>query len=96
MIATELLGDGVSSSPSNTPLPFDGPRFLITTIRDPVELIRRLLVEELGVELLAAVVGFSMGAMQAFQLAVSELGLTDRMATLVSSRCGRQPPHPCN
>ncbi|MDH2443372.1 alpha/beta fold hydrolase [Amnibacterium sp. CER49] len=88
VVATELLGNGVSSSPSNTPAPFDGPRFPVTTIRDTVGLIHRLLVEELHVEHLAAVVGFSMGAMQAFQLAVSLPGFADRVVALAgTARC---------
>ncbi|MGN6742023.1 MAG: alpha/beta fold hydrolase [Amnibacterium sp.] len=88
VVATELLGNGVSSSPSNTPPPFDGPRFPVTTVRDTVELIRRLLAEELGIDRLAAVVGFSMGAMQAFQLAVSAPGLAERVVALAgTARC---------
>ncbi len=87
VIATELLGNGVSSSPSTTPPPFDGPRFPVTTIRDTVALIR-LLLDDLGVQHLAAVVGFSMGAMQAFQLAVSAPGLVDRVVALAgTARC---------
>lgn len=42
LIMTELFGNGRSSSPSNTPEPFHGPRFPITTIRDNVEAVRRL------------------------------------------------------
>ncbi|MCU1474504.1 alpha/beta fold hydrolase [Amnibacterium sp.] len=88
VIATELLGNGVSSSPSTTPPPFDGPRFPITTVRDSVALIARLLEEGLGVHHLAAAVGFSMGAMQAFQLAVSRPGLADRVVALAgTARC---------
>jgi homoserine O-acetyltransferase len=88
VVATELLGNGVSSSPSTTPPPFDGPRFPVTTIRDSVTLIGRLLEEGLGVHRLAAVVGFSMGAMQAFQLAVSRPGLADRVVALAgAARC---------
>lgn len=88
VIATDLLGNGVSSSPSTTPPPFDGPRFPVTTIRDTVALIRRLLTEELGVDHLAAVVGFSMGAQQAFQLAVSAPGFVDRVVALAgTARC---------
>ena len=34
LVATELFGNGHSSSPSNTPEPFHGPRFPVTTIRD--------------------------------------------------------------
>ncbi|MEO8622671.1 MAG: homoserine acetyltransferase, partial [bacterium] len=36
LVATELFGNGHSSSPSNTPEPFHGPRFPVTTIRDNV------------------------------------------------------------
>jgi homoserine O-acetyltransferase len=71
LVATELFGNGSSSSPSNTPEPFHGPRFPVTTIRDNVEAVHRLLTEQLGITHLQAVVGFSMGAQQAFQWAVS-------------------------
>jgi homoserine O-acetyltransferase/O-succinyltransferase len=44
LIATELFGNGKSSSPSNTPEPFHGPRFPIVTIRDNVRAVHRLRV----------------------------------------------------
>ena len=47
LILTELFGNGRSSSPSNTPEPFHGPRFPVTTIRDNVEIVYRLLTQEL-------------------------------------------------
>src|SRR5579864_6818780 len=43
LVATELFGNGSSSSPSNTPEPFHGPRFPVTTIRDNVDAVHRLL-----------------------------------------------------
>ena len=79
LVATEMFGNGQSSSPSNTPEPFHGPRFPITTIRDNVEAAHRLLTADLGVTHLRAVVGFSMGAEQAFQWAVSYPGFADRI-----------------
>src|SRR5271155_3321653 len=79
LIATELFGNGRSSSPSNTPEPFHGPRFPVTTIRDNVEAVHQLLTQELGVRPLQAVIGFSMGAQQAFQWAVSYPGYMDRI-----------------
>jgi homoserine O-acetyltransferase/O-succinyltransferase len=79
LVATELFGNGHSSSPSNTPEPFHGPRFPVTTIRDNVEAVHRLLVEELKVAHVRAVIGFSMGAQQAFQWAVSYPGFADRI-----------------
>ncbi len=71
LVTTELFGNGRSSSPSNTPEPYHGPRFPVMTIRDNVEAVHRLLTEELKITHLRAVVGFSMGAQQAFQWAVS-------------------------
>ena len=79
LVATELFGNGASSSPSNTPEPYHGPRFPVTTIRDNVHAVHRLLVEELGVTHLRAVIGFSMGAQQAFQWAVSYPSFADRV-----------------
>src|SRR6266516_3266048 len=79
LVATELFGNGRSSSPSNTPEPYRGPRFPVTTIRDNVEAVHRLLADELKVTHLRAVVGFSMGAQQAFQWAVSYPDFADRI-----------------
>ena len=79
LVATELFGNGHSSSPSNTPEPFHGPRFPVTTIRDNVEVVHRLLVEDLKVTHVRAVIGFSMGAQQAFQWAVSYPNFADRI-----------------
>jgi homoserine O-acetyltransferase len=71
LVTSELFGNGRSSSPSNTPPPFDGPRFPVMTIRDNVNAVHQLLTEELHIQHLRAVIGFSMGAQQAFQWAVS-------------------------
>ena len=79
LIMTELFGNGRSSSPSNTPEPFHGPRFPVPSIRDNVAAVHRLLTEELGVRHLAAVIGFSMGAQQAFQWAVSYPDFANRI-----------------
>src|ERR1700693_2871721 len=79
LVTTELFGNGSSSSPSNTPEPFHGPRFPVMTIRDNVEAVHLLLTEDLKVTHLKAVIGFSMGAQQAFQWAVSYPTFEDRV-----------------
>ena len=79
LVATELFGNAHSSSPSNTPEPFHGPRFPVTTIRDNVEAVHRLLTEDLKVTHVRAIIGFSMGAQQAFQWAVSYPTFADRI-----------------
>ena len=79
LITSEEFGNGRSSSPSNTPEPFHGPRFPVMTIRDNVNAVHRMLVEQLHVQHLRAVIGFSMGAQQAFQWAVSYPTYMDRI-----------------
>ncbi len=79
LVTSELFGNGHSSSPSNTPEPFHGPRFPVTTIRDNVNAVHELLVRGLGITHLRAVIGFSMGTQQAFQWAVSYPSFADRI-----------------
>jgi homoserine O-acetyltransferase/O-succinyltransferase len=79
LITSELFGNGQSSSPSNTAEPFHGPRFPVMTIRDNVEAVHRMLTEQLHVRHLKAVIGFSMGAQQAFQWSVSHPDFMDRI-----------------
>src|SRR5476651_1591828 len=91
LVATELFGNGFSSSPSNTPEPFHGPRFPVMTIRDNVEAVHRLLMEDLRVTHVRAVIGFSMGAQQAFQWAVSYPAFADRV--VATSGTAKTYPH---
>ncbi len=69
IVAIDALGNGLSSSPSNSATQ-GGADFPRIGIRDMVESQRRVL-DALGAGQLAAVVGASMGGMQALQWAVS-------------------------
>lgn len=91
LVTSELFGNGSSSSPSNTPEPFHGPRFPVMTIRDNVEAVHRLLTEDLGIRHLKAVIGFSMGAQQAFQWAVKYPDFADRV--VATSGTAKTWPH---
>jgi homoserine O-acetyltransferase/O-succinyltransferase len=91
LVATELFGNGQSSSPSNAPEPYHGPRFPVTTIRDNVDAVHRLLTQELKITHLRAIVGFSMGAQQAFQWAVSYPAFADRI--VATSGTAKTYPH---
>jgi len=90
VIATNQLGNGLSSSPSNTPAPLKGADFPAIAIRDDVEATHRLVTKGLGIGRLRAVVGFSMGGQQAMQWAVSH---PDAMRGVVNL-CGSAREYP--
>jgi homoserine O-acetyltransferase len=71
IIVPNMLGNGLSSSPSNTPPPYDRARFPHITVLDNVNVQHRLVTEQFGIEQLALVTGWSMGAGQTYQWAVS-------------------------
>jgi homoserine O-acetyltransferase len=66
IVIVNKFGNGLSSSPSNTPPPFDRARWPHFTMTDNVRVQQRLLHEVFGIERLRLVYGFSMGAQQAF------------------------------
>lgn len=69
IVSINLMGNGLSSSPSNTPPPYDGPRFPVVTLWDNIAFQHRLITEELGVEKIALVAGWSMAGCQSYQWA---------------------------
>jgi homoserine O-acetyltransferase/O-succinyltransferase len=69
IILTDLLANGLSSSPSNTPSPAEQGRFPKITYFDNVRLQHMLVRGKLGIERLRLVTGWSMGAAQTFQWA---------------------------
>ena len=66
-VIINMIANSASSSPSNTSVPFDGPRFPLVTVHDNVVAQHRLITEELGISRLRLVMGFSMGGLQAFE-----------------------------
>jgi homoserine O-acetyltransferase len=71
IIVPNMLGNGLSSSPSNNPPPYDKARFPNVTFYDQVQTQHKLVTEKFGIETLALVTGWSMGAGQTYQWAVS-------------------------
>lgn len=85
IVVVDILGNGRSSSPSNTPPPHDRRRFPDVTILDNVVLQQRMLAESLGIERLALVVGRSMGAQLAFQWGCLFPDRVDRLLAICGS-----------
>lgn len=69
VIVCALLSNGESSSPSNTPAPYDGPRFPRVRYEDNVA-IQYALCQHLGISKLKAVIGFSMGCQMVYHWSV--------------------------
>ena len=91
IIVPNMFGNGLSSSPSNTSPPFDRPLFPHITLYDNVLCQHRLVTEHLGIQRVKLVVGFSMGAQQAFQWGA----LYPDMVQAIAPICGsaRTSPH---
>ena len=69
VVSINMFGNGLSSSPSNTPAPGNAANFPDITLFDNVKAQRQLLTSTLGVERIALVAGWSMAGCQAFQWA---------------------------
>ncbi len=80
VVAVDAIGNGLSTSPSTSRLQ-PGRAFPRFTIRDMVA-SQRALLDHLGVSRLKAVIGASMGGMQALQWAVSHGDRIDRLVAM--------------
>ena len=90
IIIPNMLGNGLSSSPSNTPEPYNGPRFPNVTAYDNVRAQHRLVREHFGIERLRLVVGWSMGALQTFHWGAMYPDMVERIAPFCgSAKCSR-------
>jgi homoserine O-acetyltransferase len=83
IIIPNLLGNGLSSSPSNTAAPYGE-----VTYHDAVTVQHRLLTERFDISKLALVYGWSMGGMQAYHWAALHPDMVERAAVVCgSARC---------
>ena len=82
IICTDAIGNGLTSSPSNSKAQprMAFPKF---TMRDMVESQYRLLKDKFGIDHVVAVVGPSMGGMQVLQWGVSHPDVMDALVAMV-------------
>lgn len=91
IIIINKFGNGLSSSPSNTPAPFDRARWPHFTMADNVWVQQRLLHEVFGIEQVKLVYGFSMCAQQAFHWGALFPDRVERIAAICGS--AKTSPH---
>ncbi|EFJ34594.1 hypothetical protein SELMODRAFT_406061 [Selaginella moellendorffii] len=91
IIVPNMLGNGLSTSPSNSAPPYDKARFPNVRVQDNVRAQHKLVTEEFGIQTLKLVLGWSMGAGQTFQWAVSYPKMVERILPFCGS--ARTSPH---
>lgn len=85
IIVVNQIGNGLSSSPSNTAGSLTGPGFPNVRIGDDVSAQHTLLTKYFGIESLALVVGGSMGAQQTYEWAVRYPDFVKRAAAIAGT-----------
>tara|TARA_B110000438_G_scaffold282304_1_gene309233 strand:- start:748 stop:1758 length:1011 start_codon:yes stop_codon:yes gene_type:complete len=91
IVSVNMFGNGLSSSPSNTSAPYDGPRFPLITLWDNISSQHKLLTEHLKVKRLALVAGWSMAGCQAYQWAAQFPDIVNAILPFCSS--AKTSPH---
>ncbi len=90
IIIPNMIGNGLSSSPSNTPEPYNAARFPQVTAYDNVRAQHRLVTEKFGIEHIRMVTGWSMGALQTFHWGALYPDMMDTIAPFCgSAKCSR-------
>lgn len=90
IIIPNMLGNGLSSSPSNTPEPYNASRFPQITAYDNVRAQHQLVTEYFGITRLPLVTGWSMGALQTFHWGAMYPDMVERIAPFCgSAKCSR-------
>ena len=79
IIVPNMIGNGLSTSPSNNPQPYNKSRFPHVTFYDNVRAQHKLVTEKFGIEKIALVVGWSMGAGQTYQWGISYPEMVERL-----------------
>lgn len=90
IIIPNMFGNGLSSSPSNTPEPYNAARFPKVTAYDNVRAQHRLVADHLGIVHLRMVLGWSMGALQTFHWGALYPDMMDLLVPFCgSAKCSR-------
>ena len=90
IIIPNMFGNGLSSSPSNTPEPYNAARFPQVTAFDNVVQQHRLVTERFGVSKIRLVTGWSMGGLQTFHWGALFPDMVERIAPFCgSAKCSR-------
>lgn len=90
IIIPNMLGNGLSSSPSNTSEPYNASRFPQITAYDNVRAQHQLVTEHFGITRLPLVTGWSMGALQTFHWGAMYPDMVERIAPFCgSAKCSR-------
>ncbi|HUB11975.1 MAG TPA: alpha/beta fold hydrolase [Acetobacteraceae bacterium] len=85
IVVINQIGNGLSTSPHNTPLPGGHGNFPRVRIGDDVRAQHKLLTEKFGIDKLTLVVGGSMGAQQTYEWAVRYPDMVRRAAPIAGT-----------
>ncbi|KAF8623122.1 hypothetical protein AX17_007556 [Amanita inopinata Kibby_2008] len=85
IVTFALFGNGESSSPSNTPEPYNGPYFPAVSYEDNIRAQYAVLTKELGIQKLRMVVGFSMGGQQTYHWAIMYPDFVEKYVAICGS-----------
>jgi homoserine O-acetyltransferase len=85
IVLPNMFGNGLSSSPSNQPAPYNGPRFPNCSLYDNVMAQHQLVSAHLKIKNIFCVLGWSMGACQAYQWAVLFPNFVERIVPFCGS-----------
>ncbi len=90
IIIPNMLGNGLSTSASNTAAPYNASRFPDITAYDNVLLQHRLVTEKFGITKVKLVTGWSMGALQTYHWGALYPDMVERILPFQgSAKCSR-------